>query len=411
MIALRPAAMLGIALAAMACIGWRIVVTSSADLRVDASPAQALARDPRNRAARIALARRGLRGGDVAGAQAAAQALLRDEPLEASALALLAQAAESAGDAGAAANLYAIVLRRAPRDLHARAWTIDHELARGHYDDALDHLAVLLRVWPSQRRALLPVMVDLARVPAFADAMLRALSTHPAWREALLDALLARGDAATVDRLFGRLDTEGDLSRGETGAWLERLMREGRWGEAYGRWASGVRREAGAAVPALYDGGFEHALSGIGFDWRVRDVPGVFVERVHAPGVSGHFALKVAFAHRRVSDAGLSQVTLLAPGSYRLGYRARTEDLLSDRGVEWAIGCEGSSRPLAVSAPLAGRSDWKTYAMTFDVPAQGCVAQHLRLRNPGADGPGKIVSGTIWLDDMSIEPIARAPAP
>ncbi|HEY6941834.1 hypothetical protein [Dokdonella sp.] len=405
MSALRPATLFGVVLAAMACIGWRILATSAGDLGVAASAEHALEWDPRNPAARLALARRALHDGDRAAARTAARALLRDEPLAASALGVLAQASEGEGDDVMAERLHAIALRRAPRDPNVRAWTIDRDLARGRYDDALAHLSVLLRVWPSQQRMLLPVMVDLSRAPAFADAMLRTLSTHPAWRAALLDALLARGDGATVDRIFEGLDVGADLSIAESGAWLERLMRDGRWSEAYGRWASGIGRGAGAALPALYNGGFEHALSNIGFDWRVRAVPGVYVERVRAAGASGEFALKIAFAHRRVPAVGLSQTTLLAPGSYRLSYRARTEDLQSDRGIEWAIACEGASIPLAEGQPLTGRSDWTTYEVTFEVPAADCVAQRLGLRNPGAGGPGKMVSGIIWLDDMRLEPL------
>jgi hypothetical protein len=55
-----------------------------------------------------------------------------------------------------------------------------------------------------------------------------------------------------------------------------------------------------------------------------------------------------------------------------------------------------------VSAPIGGSFDWKTFAVSFVVPAENCPAQRLWLRNPGAAAAGKAVVGDIWFDDIAI---------
>lgn len=403
--------MLLVALVAAALAAWRIVATCIADGQAAFEPERALAWDSHNPQALLSLARRQLGDGEIPAARATARELLQSDPLAASAFAVLAEAAQADGDDSQAMRLYTLALRRAPRDLHVRAWIADREIAEGRYTDALADLDLLLRISPSQRRTLLPAMADLAaHRPAFADALLQTLARDPDWSDAMLDALLDTGDDASVDRIFGALEQQHRLSDAKIGRWLDRLMQEGRWGEAYSRWAS-VALEAGGALPAVYDGGFEQPPSGIGFDWRMRDSAGVYIERERTRGASGEYAVRITFLHRRAPEIELAQTLLLAPGAYRLHFRSRAESLHSDKGIEWAITCEGAAAPLAVSAPIEGSSDWKPADIAFDVPADGCPAQRLGLRNPGAGGAGKIVSGTVWFDDVAIDPLPhRSPA-
>ena len=58
------------------------------------------------------------------------------------------------------------------------------------------------------------------------------------------------------------------------------------------------------------------------------------------------------------------------------------------------------------TAALLGTFDWKTLSLDFEVPADGCPAQQLALVNLGADGAGKIISGSITFDDVRITPVA-----
>ncbi|GAA0708208.1 hypothetical protein GCM10009105_07580 [Dokdonella soli] len=350
----------------------------------------------------LALAQRELRDKHPQAAVTAARELLRHEPLEGRAFSVLATAAEEVGDITQARTLYEIAVLREPRDLHSRAWIIEALLRDGYYDEALAQINVLLRISPGQGSKLFPVLVKLADAPEFSQALTRILGSQPTWGDGVLSALLARGSVGAVDAVFGALQREGILSVEESGRWLDRLIKAGLWGEAYSRWAGGLALAPGEVLPVVYNGGFETEPTNIGFDWRISNSAGVTIGRVPAIGATGAFAAKVAFSGRRVPQVNFEQTLLLAPGTYLLHFRARAEALSSDRGLQWAIACQGERAPLAVSALLEGSFDWRQFDTPFVIPANNCPAQRLRLHNPGAAAAGKTVLGDIWIDDVAI---------
>lgn len=405
--ALRRAALLAAALVLAGMAGWRIVVTATSDRLAADHPGAALAWDADNPDAVLTLARQQLQAGHPQDAAAIARRLLRTEPLQGPAFVMLARAAQAEGDDAAAHKLFAIALRRAPRDQYTRAWTIGAQLRVGNYDDALRNTSVLLRIAPPRQEVLIPVLAQLTEKPAFASALAHTLAEQPQWRWAMLGYLLSHASHNAVDAVFSRLQDLGSLSDGEAAQWFDRLTAAGLWGEAYSRWASGLHLPRGTPLPSIYDGGFETKPSGIGFDWRTGGAPGVIIERVQVDGATGSYAAQVSFFGRRVTDTHFAQTLLLAAGPHVLRFRARARRLTSDKGLEWAIGCEGIEEPIASSPRLRGDFAWRPIELTFTVPEHGCPAQRLWLRNPGAAGAAKIVSGTLWFDDFRI----AAPAP
>ncbi len=385
---------------------WRIIVTSSADLLAPEEPSRALQRETDNPAALRVLAETRLAAGQWQAAAASARQLLAREPLQGEAFVVLAAALRGAGDLAGADAMNEIALRRAPMDPRPRAVAIDARLAAGDYAAAMHEIATLLRVAPSLGTDLTPALVRLADIPAFADALARSLAQGPSWRAGLLSTLLAKGSPAAITRTFSSLQDAGGLTVEEAGRWIDRLIAAGQWGEAYSRWAGTLALAPGASLAAVHDGGFESVPTGIGFDWRLRNAPGVIISRVSAPGARGGMAAELAFSERRVPVIPFEQYLLLAPGEYRLQFRARARHLRSDQGLEWAIGCQGAAVPLATAPRLEGNFDWQAFAVDFVVPASDCPAQRLWLQNPGTEGSGKIVSGTLWFDDIAIQPAA-----
>lgn len=383
--------------------GWRIVVTHMADRAVVLSPQRALEWEPHNPAALLALAEHQLADQQPQAAAATARELLRVEPLMGQAFVVLADAAQASGDTARALALHAIALRRAPRDLRTRAWTIGIQLTEGAYADALINLDMLLRVSPTQGSRILPLLARLAETPAFALALAHTLSAKPAWRDEMLLALLTNDSHVAMDQVYSALQREGGLSNAEAGQWFDRLVQTGQWGEGYARWAGSLALPPGAALGTVYDGSFESDPSGLGFDWSMRNTVGVMIERVSVSGSTAGHAARVTFLGRRVPEIDFGQLLYLAPGAYRLRFRASARSLLSDKGLDWVIACHGSVEVLAQSPRIQGSFDWKSIDTDFVVPAVDCPAQRLWLRNPGADGSGKIVSGTVWFDDFAID--------
>jgi tetratricopeptide (TPR) repeat protein len=392
---------IAIVLAALAGIaGYRIVALRLADQWAATSPARALQWSPRHPLALLTLAEQQLDRGQHQQAGATARRLLAAEPLEGRAWRVLAQAEAAQGDAAAAERLFRIAVRRAPRDRAARIALLQADLQAQRWLDATGHLDVLLRIAPRQAEPLFPVLIELAAIEPVAEDIASRLKVDPPWRPGLVRTLQADPTSPGAQALLGAMGRQGLLEPGERAAWLTGLMQQGRWGEAYARWASdpAVR---GRRLEPVFNGGFDQPPAAGGFDWRLAPPPGVDIGIEAPPGSDGP-AAHLAFNGRRVAAVGLDQTLLLAPGPHRLAFRARTEGLQSDRGLEWAIGCEGQGASLAVSPPLRELPEWAMLAVDVDIPAEHCPAQWLRLRNVATAPPLQRVTGELWLDDIRI---------
>lgn len=385
--------------------GWRIYGQLRAEQAVaDDAPALALQWRPEFSAALLAQAERQLAAGDLQAAQDSARRVLANSPLRGQAFRILAQVAERRGDAAQALRLYQIASRRAPRDLPSRAWLAQHYLQQGQYPAALAQIDSLLRMSPGRAAAINPVLVQMAQEPAFADALAHMLAGNPPWRDGTLAALRHPkiGNPEAAGRIMQALQAQGGLSQDEYDRWLDSLMAQGRWGEAYARWASGVPKPDGR-LPLLYNGDFRQPPSNTGFDWRVKRVPGVLLDFVPDAGIRGQAAY-LNFLDRRVPEGGLSQPLLLGPGHYRLGFRARATALRSEMGLQWQVVCAGSGTVLARSDPLQGNMGWTGFQMEFSVPPTGCPGQWLRLVNPVPAGAAQRISGELWLTGFMLLP-------
>lgn len=380
---------------------WRIVAITRADRWAAEDPQRALRWIPQHPQALLALAERQLAQGRIDDARGTARRLLAVEPLEGRGFRILAAAAATQGNKTEALSLYRIAARRSPRDTRTRAWLAEHFLVSGDYRAAMEQIDALLRTSPRHGTTLLPLLTQLAVDPAFAAELARVLERRPQWRAGLLSTLQAAKDPRAADHVLSALRREGGLSGQEYDEWIAYLLRQGRWGEAYGRWA-GTLDLKGGVLPLVYNGGFEQPVSNRGFDWRLTRIPGVSVEFVpdrSAAGLTAH----AAFRGRPVAQVNLEQPLLLGPGRYRFSARVRADALRSERGLEWSLACLGQGESLATSEPLQGSFGWRSVTMDVVVPGAGCAGQWLRLRNPVPAGSIQQVSGDLWFDDVVIQ--------
>lgn len=389
-----------LALAGLA--GWRILALTQAGRWAAADPQRALYWNPRHPQALLALAEQQLAAGRLDQARASARRLLAAEPLEGRAFGVLAAADAQQGRVDRALVLYTIAARRSPRDLRARAWLTEHYLVAGDYPTALRHIDALLRTSPGLGPALMPLLGRLAADPRFATELARVLERRPPWRVGLLKTLQRAEDPRAADQVLSALRAAGGLDAAEFDDWIAYLIRQGRWGEAYGRWA-GTLDLQGGPLPPVYNGGFEQPVSNRGFDWRLSRTPGVSVDFVPDRSARG-LTVHAAFRGRPAAGVGLEQPLLLAPGDYRFSARMRADALRSERGLEWTLTCFGQAQPFAASEPLAGSFGWRTVTMQVNVPVTGCAGQWLRLRNPVPAGSIQQVSGDLWFDEVVVQP-------
>jgi tetratricopeptide (TPR) repeat protein len=379
---------------------WRIVAIAGADRWAHTDPAHALQWIPDHPQALLALAERQLAAGDVDAAAASARQLLAAAPLEGRAFRILAAITAGKGDAARALALYRIAERRSPRDTATRAWLFEHALRAGDYPAALAQVDALLRTSPKQGPVLLPMLARMAANPDFANALAQLLARRPPWRTPFLSTLQRSGDPRATDAVLSALRSEGGLQGTEFDDWIATLIRQGRWNEAYARWA-GTLDLADRGLPLIYNGGFSQPPGGRGFDWRVLRIPGVSIE-FEPDDDAGGFVAHATFRGRQVPQVNLEQPLLLAPGRYRFSARVRAASLRSERGLEWSVTCLGQRAPLAASGPIDGSFGWREVEMEIVVPEAGCPGQWLRLRNPVPAGSIQRVSGELWFDDVAL---------
>ena len=388
-------------------VAWRILAITQAGRWAEEDPQRALRWNSRHPQALLALAEQQLAAGQLDQARASARRLLAAEPLEGRGYRILAAAEALQGRADQALALYTIAARRSPRDLRTRAWLTEHYLVAGDYPAALHHVDLLLRTSPGQGPVVMPLLAQLAADPAFANELASVLARRPPWRPGLLSTLQKAKDPRGAEQVLSALRRQGGVNADEYDDWIAYLIRQGRLGEAYGRWA-GTLDLQGKPLPLVYNGDFEQPVSDRGFDWRQTRIPGVSLEFVPDRSARG-LAAHAAFRGRPVAKVNLEQLLLLGPGRYRFSARVRADALRSERGLEWTLTCIGQSTPLATSEPLGGTFNWRSVVMEVNVPVTGCHGQSLRLRNPAPAGSIQQVSGDLWFDEVAVQPHRTTP--
>lgn len=400
----RPAriGLLGALLAVLTFAGWRITHLMRADAALGNGGADAaLSVLPTHPDGLLKRAESQLAQKHLDAAAVTARQLLMASPADGRAYRVLAQVAEVGGQKAQARKLFAIAARRAPRDLAAHAWLAQDALERGAPDEALLQIDHVLTLSPGTGATVFPVLVKLSADPGFADALAEVLRRPPAWRTGMLDTLqrVPAVDREAAGQVLSALQRKGGFEDQESRDWINSLLLEGRWGEAYARWASRITA-SGKPLPLLFNGDFAREPDGDGFDWLVPETPGVILE--FEPGTGEGRFLHVRFLGRRMVGAFLEHRLLLPPGNYELDVRQRAEALRSDRGVDWTVSCEGATDPQAGSEMLDGTRGWQSLSVPFTVPAHDCPGQWVRMGNSGAKGAGQLVSGELWIQMATI---------
>lgn len=395
---------LWLALLGLAWLGWRVLSLGLADHYAQSQPERALFWRDDHPEALLRAAE--LAAQDPAKADLAtdyARRALRSDPLDGRPYRILAQLADAAGDKPRALELFQIAAHRAPRDPVAHLWLMDHHLRGNRPAELLAHLDLLLRMYPRTFAQHEPLLLALAAAPPAHDALAVVLADQPPWRHRFLATVATKApDTGAVAPLFDAVRRQqGGLAGNELAPWLDRLVREGRAGQAYLLWAANLPPERQRSLGNVFNGGFEFAPDPVGFDWRFGRVPGARIERLGGSGVGGQSALRVAFEHRRVPFAHVRQMLALAPGRYQLSLRARADGLRSERGLVWQVSCVAGGRLLGQTDPLRGQTPWHRTEMQFEVPAD-CPGQWLLLRVPARIEAEQQIGGRAWFDDLVI---------
>ena len=388
-------------------LAWRILCHAAADLLAPDEPQAALFWEPTNPVALTNLAQNDLTKPDETHSRAAADyaaRLILGDPLAPGALSLYGMATVRMGEVVRAEIIFRVAAAHLPIDLVAHGWLYERALKKGDLFAALAELDILLRGRPFMTPQIGPSVQALIGTDAEGEAGFeRLLSTLPPWRTLLLAYLSSDlKDPDALVRLFGRLQASAaPPTAEEMRPYLDRLVRESRFDQAYLAWLNHLPADRLAHLGLLYNDRFQYPVSNLPFDWSILPVSGASVEVVSE---EKERILNVEFYGARVSFAHVGHLLMLAPGKYVFSGSARTENLDNERGLRWRIYCvTDPAGSLATTELLKKTTPSHLFRAPFSVPPTGCAAQTLVLEIPARIALETQVSGSASFSSLSID--------
>lgn len=393
-----------LALLALAGIGWRALTLGMAEHYAATDPERALQWRSTHAGALARRAEQLAEASEWSDAAELARAALQSSPLQQRAYRVLARAAEASGDTESAYGLYRIAARHLPRDLPTRTWLYNHHISHGNAKAAISDLDTMLRARPQLIPALAGIIVGVATEAETQPAFAAALGSAPPWRASVLPLLVQQvSDLDSLARLLAALRAQpSGLDDTTQDHWIERLIRERRYADAYVQWVSDLPAAQREVIGNVFNGGFDFPISDGGFDWRTEPVVGARLDLQTGETAKSGSALRISFDDQRVAFHHLKQLLLLPPGRYRLDGRVRLDELRNDRGLVWELRCAEDMAEIAIGTPLSGSAPWQDFALDFDVPSADCTAQWLQLVLRARIPSEQRINGSVSFDALRI---------
>ena len=334
-----------------------------------------------------------------------AKSALLGDPLDARAFSVLGRLADDASDAAGIERFMQAAVRRSLRESVAMYWLMRRRHDMHDYGAAIGYADALLRTRPDLIAQAMPTLSQIAESKDAGSELSGLLAANPPWRRQFFELLPDYiSDARTPLNFFLSLrDTVTPPSPPELRGYLDFLIRHTFYELAYYTWLQLLPAEQLGNAGLLFNGDFEVAPSGFPFDWVISAGSGVTATIAARPDRDTERALFIEFGHGRVDFQGISQMTMLAPGTYKLQGKYRGE-ISGRRGLRWRITCAGATAiPIGESPMVVGIvSPWKEFEFSFSIPKAECRAQYVRLALDARSPSEQFVSGSIWYDELRI---------
>ena len=198
----------------------------------------------------------------------------------------------------------------------------------------------------------------------------------------------------------------------KTFALIDMLVAQGNYDEAGSVW----RQSTDVAAPSsasdsrslVFDGGFERDLSGGGFGWRLEDVPGADFNFDATEKHAGTRSAQIVFdGTQNLAYQNLYQLVLVTPGThYRFRGYMRTDQISTESGLRFEIFDPKSMSNLDVLTPNeTSTQPWTLEETDFTLGPKTHLIQ-IRLTRTPSHRIGNKLSGTVWVDDVELVPVA-----
>jgi hypothetical protein len=175
--------------------------------------------------------------------------------------------------------------------------------------------------------------------------------------------------------------------------------------------AAAAQHDLAASGSAVWNGGFEGELLDGGLGWRFGAAPGAELNFDPAVAHSGSRSLRVVFDGS--SNVDFKQpfqfVVLQATTRYRLTAYFQTEHLTTSTGLRFELQDTPVGNIVAATENLKENQAWTASEFEFRTGTETKLYRLTLRRVPSSKFDNKI-SGTIWLDDVSLTPLLESSA-
>jgi tetratricopeptide (TPR) repeat protein len=383
------------------------------------SPSAALALNPANRDARLALAVQHIEGQNSPGDAMQAAAMLERgivlSPADARLYSLLGIASARMGDAARAEALFDTALAIAPGEIQALTYKFNRAAAARDMALAAAYLEVIARRWPQLWENTQPALPALmADEKGFAAVDARFGRDRKLQMMLLGSLIYGEGTQDFAARLILGWISDGDEAMNSAANQLTaKLLSMNDQSGALALFRNSRTGEAKSDTGPVHNAGFEREPSGNAFDWSVERQPGVSIERTNRRGTGvepdrGEWLMQIRFLDSPIRLKNLRQTTSIAPGRYELVVDYESDALRMPRPVALALTCAGAREPLAMAVFEEGSRGLSEAKAAFIVPAEGCLLQELGLRNEDATESWRNrYSGSLLLHSVKVERLAQ----
>ncbi|HSS19379.1 MAG TPA: carbohydrate binding domain-containing protein [Pyrinomonadaceae bacterium] len=306
---------------------------------------------------------------------------------------------DQAGDAAGAIGAFDAAIARAPHYSKPR-WQRGNVLLRsGQIEAGFKDLNTAALSDPD----LVPSLIDLAWGISRGDVALAeqlAEINNNKKRLVFAKTLIRTGKfSQAVDQ--ARMIS--DLPEANRRELVNQLLAKNAFKEAFTVWTG--NKDGAAVEPAIFDGGFEGALSfgTTGFGWRLPQ--NLQAASIYLSSNKPHTGTKnLTVEYSGYAGGGmLSQIIPVEPSShYQISFASRSDDIVSGGLPVLVVQNASDAKHLAQSPALpSGTTDWKTFSFDFTTTPQ-TSAVVLSLERESCTSGACPVFGSLSLDSFSV---------
>lgn len=296
-----------------------------------------------------------------------------------------------------------------PAHSYTRSRLADYWIKHNNLERILHEWNILLIHNPSLQEKYFPVLQNIVTNEQTRVFLQPYLKTPSKWWNNFFTYLVR--NSATLEPISvlyqARLDAGGIIDPLERKLFVQRLMKEKYWSDAYFAWLSGLNESQIQLSGFIYDGGFESDTFNTGFDWNFIPYKNIRIKTSSTIGMTGRKALQILLDTKDpLNFAHISQYIKLNSGAYTLKYALRIDSLQATEGLKWRVRCYPNNKILGESKAIKDKAaPWSVNEFSFIVPdtsSQECGLQLLRLEASSSYKHQQLFQGSIWFDSISI---------